>query len=240
MISTDTPPGRLKSSLAVSFSDPLTPSPLWQFHRWDPLLLITLTLLIGCSSSSPRFRGNTNSSVSATSNQPRFATKVRQEEMAEDDKKVDIEVVKDRFTDRDQTPLPENSPRWAGTSTFDRKKVMAEIVALLGTPYSFGSSDSDGMDCSAFTSHIYRKAVGRPLPRSTTDQYKVGESVGGGKLQFGDLLFFNTTGESPSHVGIFIGDDIFAHASISWGVTISSLQSSYYKKRFIGARRVVE
>jgi len=96
------------------------------------------------------------------------------------------------------------------------------------------------MDCSAFTAHVYQTAVGCSLPRSTADQYTIGRSVRGGRLRFGDLLFFNTTGESPSHVGIFIGDDLFAHASVSYGVTISSLQSSYYKKRYIGARRIIE
>lgn len=211
---------------------------------WGPILLTALFFLAGCSGSSPRFKssGSRPPSEEKTS-QPRFATKVRQEEMREDDKKVDIEEVKDRFsngtTARNDHTLPENSTRWTGTS-IDRKKVMAEVLGLLGTPYAFGSSNSDGMDCSAFASRIYEKAIGQFLPRSTSEQYKIGKSVGSSRLRFGDLLFFNTTGESPSHVGVFIGDDLFAHASVSWGVTISSLQSSYYKKRYIGARRVLE
>ena len=58
------------------------------------------------------------------------------------------------------------------------------------------------------------------------------------ELQFGDLVFFNTTGRSPSHVGIYLEDDLFAHASVTYGVTISSLESTYYRKRLVGARRV--
>jgi cell wall-associated NlpC family hydrolase len=56
---------------------------------------------------------------------------------------------------------------------------------------------------------------------------------------FGDLVFFNTTGAVPSHVGIYIEDDVFAHASVTNGVTFGSMESEYYRDRFVGARRVV-
>jgi cell wall-associated NlpC family hydrolase len=99
--------------------------------------------------------------------------------------------------------------------------------------------DRDGMDCSGFTSRVYREASLPSLSRSTRDQFKQGRPVQRDSLRFGDLVFFNTTGDSPSHVGLFIEDDVFAHASVSFGVTLSSLQSTYYKERFVGARRVV-
>jgi cell wall-associated NlpC family hydrolase len=95
------------------------------------------------------------------------------------------------------------------------------------------------MDCSAFTSAVYRAALHIPLLRSTVDQYKEGTDVPRDRLRFGDLVFFNTTGESPSHVGIYIEDDLFAHASVSYGVTISSMESAYYADRFVGARRIL-
>lgn len=194
------------------------------------MFLCSLLILLGCTGSSPRFKGTTKT-VEKSDPQPRFAAKIRQEEMAEDDKKVNIGEVKERSAAAPSTP-PEHS--------IERKKVMTEILSLIGTPYAFGSNSSEGMDCSSFTGHVYKNAINRTLPRSTGDQYKVGKSLGNNRLKFGDLVFFNTTGESPSHVGIFIGDDLFAHASVSFGVTISSLQSSYYKKRYIGARRVLE
>ena len=78
------------------------------------------------------------------------------------------------------------------------------------------------------------------LPRSARDQFRVGAVVDSDQLEFGDLVFFNTTGRSPSHVGIYLEDDLFAHASVTSGVTISSLESTYYKKRFLGARRLVQ
>jgi cell wall-associated NlpC family hydrolase len=67
----------------------------------------------------------------------------------------------------------------------------------------------------------------------------MGVEVERDSLQFGDLVFFNTTGRAPSHVGIYIEDYLFAHASVSSGVTISSLESTYYKGRYVGARRIV-
>ena len=87
---------------------------------------------------------------------------------------------------------------------------------------------------------VYRQAMKKELPRISLDQSRVGTAVELSDLKFGDLVFFNTTGEPASHVGIYLGDDLFAHASVSLGVTISSLQSSYYKTRFEGARRIVE
>jgi cell wall-associated NlpC family hydrolase len=191
-------------------------------------------LVQACSSSSPRFKGRGSSSSTETtaSDQQRFATKARQEETAEDDRKVDMKDVQGRFA----KPLADTPGRG---SSIDRKRVITEVLGLIGTPYVLGGNSTDGMDCSAFTAHIYGRAIDRTLPRTTEDQHKVGQPVRG-KLRFGDLVFFNTMGQSPSHVGIFIGDDLFAHASVSFGVTISSLQSSYYKKRYIGARRVAE
>lgn len=127
----------------------------------------------------------------------------------------------------------------AAPSGVDRDRVLLDIVDLLGTPYRYGGTDRDGIDCSGFTSRVYRGASLPPLPRSTRDQFRQGRPVQRDSLQFGDLVFFDTTGESPSHVGLFIEDDVFAHASVSFGVTLSSLKSTYYKQRYVGARRVV-
>jgi cell wall-associated NlpC family hydrolase len=76
------------------------------------------------------------------------------------------------------------------------------------------------------------------LPRTAREQFASGKGVDESSLLFGDLVFFNTTGSGASHVGIYLEDDLFAHASVSYGVTISSLESTYYRKRFLGARRL--
>jgi cell wall-associated NlpC family hydrolase len=125
-------------------------------------------------------------------------------------------------------------------SALNRDHLLLEIVSLLGVPYEYGGSGRTGMDCSAFTESVYGAALHVPLPRSTADQFREGTEIDRDRLRFGDLVFFNTTGESPSHVGIYIEDDLFAHASVSYGVTISSMENSYYRDRFVGARRIVQ
>jgi hypothetical protein len=205
--------------------------------RWTAWLLGP-ALLIGCSSSSPRFRAPESGSgrVIQEDDEFRFASRVKGEEAREDDKKVDQQSAKRKLMTR--TPLSGTygniTPKGVNRDNF-----LLNLVSFLGAPYVYGGATKEGMDCSGFTSVVYTNAVNTSLPRSTKDQYQAGNDVELKDLQFGDLVFFNTTGDSPSHVGIYIEDDLFAHASVSYGVTISSLESTYYKNRFVGARRIV-
>jgi lipoprotein Spr len=120
-----------------------------------------------------------------------------------------------------------------------RDKMLLEIVGLLGTPYVYGGTDADGMDCSAFTGRVYERSTAHRLARSAEEQFYEGESIPREELRFGDLVFFRTDGRRASHVGIYIEDDLFAHASTTSGVTISSMESSYYQQRYVGARRII-
>lgn len=120
----------------------------------------------------------------------------------------------------------------------DQSRIMRAISKYMGVPYAYGRADAGGMDCSGYTLTVFKESIGKALPRSAEEQYRIGTSVSFNGLKFGDLVFFNTTGSTASHVGIYLGDDLFAHASVSLGVTISSLESSYYKKRYTGARRI--
>ena len=122
-----------------------------------------------------------------------------------------------------------------------REKVLFEIVRYLDTPYKYGGNSENGIDCSAFTQQVYDNTLGVKLPRSAGAQYKTGEKISSKtSLQFGDLIFFDTRSSSyPGHVGIYIGENMFAHASLSQGVIVSSLKSNYYATRFIGARRYI-
>lgn len=188
----------------------------------------------GCSTSSPRFKSRAPTAANEKSlEQPRFSTREKEEETREDDRKVNVDHIRQKYAS-DPVSLEER------TATIERKRVMSEVMSSFGIPYELGGNGSDGIDCSNFTAKVYENAVGHSIPRTTVEQFRVGQSVGNARLKFGDLVFFNTTGESPSHVGIFVGEDLFAHASVSFGVTISSLQSTYYKNRYIGARRLVE
>ena len=125
-------------------------------------------------------------------------------------------------------------------SNLDQAKMMREISKMMGVAYKLGGEDENGIDCSAYTMHVYKNSIGKAIPRSSAEQFAAGIPVAYEDLKFGDLVFFNTTGEVASHVGIYLGDDLFAHASVSLGVTISSLESFYYKQRYEGARRIVQ
>ena len=122
-------------------------------------------------------------------------------------------------------------------SITDRLTLFAK--KMLHLPYKFGGNGSVGLDCSSFVQKVYDFA-GIDLPRSAREQYKVGESVTKDELSIGDLVFFRTYASFPSHVGIYLGNNLFIHASSkSKKVTIDSLETPYYVKRYIGAKRLV-
>ncbi len=126
------------------------------------------------------------------------------------------------------------------TKETPEEKVIMEVIRYISTPYRYGGTTMKGIDCSAFTQNVFSNVFSFSLPRSAREQYEVGEVIGEREeLKFGDLVFFNTTRRSkPGHVGIYLGDNFFAHASRKKGVTVSSLDESYYDKRYMGARRL--
>lgn len=123
---------------------------------------------------------------------------------------------------------------------FNKKEIMEAIVEWLGTPYRYGGNGDRGIDCSGFTRTIFAKVADGIIPRTANYQYGIGQKVNRSDLQFGDLVFFNTRRRVYiSHVGIYLGDNIFAHASSRYGVTFSYMKDgNYYDKTFIGAKRV--
>ncbi len=125
----------------------------------------------------------------------------------------------------------------------NRVNLMSEIVNLIGVRYHFGGNDAvNGIDCSAFTGTIYSRALGVRLPRSSVQQFSMGDKVKKDDLKIGDLVFFKTRRRRGpvSHVGIYIGANMFAHASSRYGVIVSTLGDGYYKKKFVGARRILD
>lgn len=106
------------------------------------------------------------------------------------------------------------------------------------TAYRYGGTTKKGIDCSALTSLLLSTVYAIGVPRTARDQYAACDKIDRDELQEGDLVFFNTRG-GVSHVGVYLTNDRFVHASTSSGVTISSLNDDYYNKRFIGAGRPV-
>lgn len=122
-----------------------------------------------------------------------------------------------------------------------QEKLIMAIISYLGTPYKYGGITRRGIDCSAFTLTVFSEVFNIDLPRSASQQYQVGEVVEGfDDLKFGDLVFFNTRRRQvPGHVGIYLWDKLFAHASSTKGVIISSMAEGYYYQRYMSARRLI-
>lgn len=109
--------------------------------------------------------------------------------------------------------------------------------SLMGVPYVWGGESPTGADCSGYVQLVFARH-GVKLPRTADIQYKVGQVIANGHEQPGDLVFFETYAPGASHVGIYLGQRHFIHASSrAKQVTISSLDEPYFKKRYLGARR---
>lgn len=117
------------------------------------------------------------------------------------------------------------------------EKLLSHYRSWHGTPYQFGGSSRNGVDCSGFVQETYRSVFNLNLPRNTADQARSGRRVGRNRLRSGDLVFFKT-GWFDYHVGVYVGNGRFIHASESRGVIQSSMSSDYWSRRFWKARRL--
>lgn len=120
-------------------------------------------------------------------------------------------------------------------------EITSRSVLLLGTPYRLGgTTPAEGLDCSGLIAHVMQDAFRLRFPRTTEEQSLIGRMISKDAIEPGDLVFFNTTGRSNSHVGVYLGDNRFVHAPTSRGVVrIESLEQAYWSKRFDQARRVI-
>lgn len=116
--------------------------------------------------------------------------------------------------------------------------IIATAKSYMGVPYVWGGTSPKGFDCSGFVNYVFLKN-GITLPRTAATIYQKGTAVSKANLLPGDLVFFSTYAPGASHVGIYIGNGDFIHASSSKGVTINDLSNSYYSERYIGAKRVL-
>jgi cell wall-associated NlpC family hydrolase len=120
-----------------------------------------------------------------------------------------------------------------------QQRLFSIIDSLVGTPYKYGGNGPKGMDCSGFVNAVFTELNHARLPRTSYAMSRLGSSVNINNGLPGDLVFFRIGVLSRiNHVGIFAGNDRFAHASRKKGVIYSSLKEEYYKKRFAGIRRL--
>ncbi len=116
----------------------------------------------------------------------------------------------------------------------DQQLLVEEALKWLGTPYRYGGTSRSGTDCSGMTMQVYGAALGIKLPRSSREQQKFCKSIKKSSLDAGDLIFFSTGRDKTrvSHVGMYIGDSKFIHASGSRGVIVSDINERYYVKNY--------
>jgi lipoprotein Spr len=117
-------------------------------------------------------------------------------------------------------------------------KLLDEVIDWWGTPYKYGGESKSGADCSGFVQMVFLKVYDKKLPRTTKQQYEFCRKVNRHNLKEGDLVFFETGSKGISHVGIFLKDGRFAHASSSKGVMVNGLEEAYYDKAYRGGGRV--
>ena len=120
-----------------------------------------------------------------------------------------------------------------------KARLLRVAQRMLAVPYRFGGTTLWGLDCSGFVQKAFA-FLDLDLPRTAREQFREGAKIAKADLSPGDLVFFRTYANYPSHVGIYLGDNRFVHASSrDRKVTIESLDTPYYLKRYIGAKRLL-
>jgi peptidoglycan DL-endopeptidase LytE len=128
--------------------------------------------------------------------------------------------------------IPATSGGTIATPVSKVDELIMEAKKYIGTPYVWGGSTPAGFDCSGYLNYVYAK-VGMSIPRTVATIWGATKVVS--TPQKGDLVFFETT-TGPSHAGIYIGDNKFIHAGSSTGVTITDMNNTYWKPKYLGAK----
>ena len=145
-----------------------------------------------------------------------------------------------RYTEHRSVTPEDQAPDQGNLTTDEFIEFGLILREYLGKPYKGKSKYAQGLDCSMFTSAVYKEFNGTVLPRKSADQAKEGKDVPARRLSYGDLVFFKIERGKISHVGIYIGESQFIHASESRGVVIDRMNEKYWADSFAGARRILE
>src|SRR6478736_2418444 len=124
--------------------------------------------------------------------------------------------------------------------TSKASELAVRAMGMIGIHYKYGGNlPETGLDCSGLVRYVFKEAWNKELPRTSEEISQVGQKVDTKDLQPGDLVFYNTLRRGFSHVGIYLGDNKFVHSpSAGSSIRIESMDLSYWKKRFNGARRI--
>ena len=138
----------------------------------------------------------------------------------------------------DTPQLPKSVPNAALGNREIEALIRAEYRRWEGTTHRLGGDDHSGIDCSGFVKAVYQDLFRIDLPRTTTEQVRLGIPIIYQDMRAGDLVFFRPP-DYPRHVGIYLREGQFVHASKSQGVTISPIDQTYWKRHFWTARRIL-
>ena len=206
--------------------------------------VVIFVVIVGCSSSK-----KANSSTSGETTQPVVRLKKPKYSVDDGPSATPGKTVK-------KSPSTENSRGEKSEKSFgqlqfkyailldvaieevDDEKLFSFIESWYGTPYRYGGFSKDGVDCSGFTQALMSNIYQVNLPRISAEQYNQSKRISKKELKEGDLVFFKTNGSGISHVGIYLRNNRFVHASTSGGVMINDLGDDYYARRFAGSGRV--
>jgi cell wall-associated NlpC family hydrolase len=198
--------------------------------------LISFLIITGCSSSSNSIRYGSGNNERGEKD-----TRFRYSDNSEEDYENDPDISPDEIETVDVSEIKQKyfSSGEINNPSTPKEKMLMEILKYINTPYQFGGNSKNGIDCSAFTQRIYNSCSIKLL-RSAREQYMQGiEITDRDNLKFGDLVFFDTRKTvKPGHVGIYLDDNLFVHASSKNGVIVTPFNSDYYSERFMGARRI--
>lgn len=119
-------------------------------------------------------------------------------------------------------------------------KLYKFVYEWIGTPYKFAGNTRKGIDCSAFTKAIYEKVFNTTIARNSAQIFNMVNPLSKTELKEGDLVFFKIKSKSINHIGLYLGENKFAHASQSRGVVIDNLNDPYYSRYFFKGGKILE
>lgn len=182
---------------------------------------VILVLLIGVQCSYAQF--------SRAKNRKYKLPEITEKDVFKDKSVLDPDTLRFQFHAQ-KTGLP--------VDTASELELYYQMYEWLGTRYRFGGETKRGVDCSGFTGIVYEKVYKRVLPRDSRSMYKMTNPIPRSQMKEGDLLFFRIRRGQVSHVGIYLGNNKFVHASTTQGVIVSDLREDYYRRYFYKAGRL--
>lgn len=141
-------------------------------------------------------------------------------------------------TPRDTWQNPVQSETYTRSNNEILSSLELEVDRWLGVPHKWGGTTIDGIDCSALVQNVFRSAFAFGVPRTTAEQARIGKRIPTSEIMPGDLVFF-TIDAKTRHVGVYLGNYEFLHASSSAGVTVSRIDAAYWREHFWMIRRVL-